>query len=619
MEFSTTAGGGESASAHQTPSPAHPRQQPLARRARSGQTNAQEGVPSRRISARMKIRRLKDSADGSAVMREAVRRHPDKIRVQLEYFWENYEIPATGGRLRTVSQNTLEKYEETMRMWLDELARQRIYPRNVTELSLKHIALTVRAWEANGMAYRSIDVRYCIMARVLYQWLQWSKGSKGGGRGQSAGASDEDGEGAFVPRLRRAPSIKELLANPDAVMRRSASLVDKTPEGRGIDLEAVFAKVRLECPLTELHLRLERVFGLRQTEALSLHPIESDRGHELALSRGTKGGRFRTVPIDTLEKRQLIEQAKAVADKGGSIGHRGLTLEQAQNRHAYVVRKFGLTKKRLGVTPHGLRHGYAVERYEKASGLSAPVKGLEGVSAALLKGDSSVQPRTQGPAVLDVQMIEQAQKADMDARRLVAEELGHSRIAITGAYTGTHSSMRRHQRNNLSKWIEALETDAQLGQVVQLHEAHARAHSRTLRICLLGDLADGREPVKGSGGLMLLDEVARDDGQREFLKLGTGLPIKGGGAKFEAKSTYAHERLRWHNMAGDLVGHLERILNMPIQLLHASAVEAMGAHQCVQLFFEQAGQGEGAAAVGMPDTALLTGLTGPESAAAAQV
>jgi hypothetical protein len=70
-----------------------------------------------------------------------------------------------------------------------------------------------------------------------------------------------------------------------------------------------------------------------------------------------------------------------------------------------------VTRKGLGITSHGLRHEYVHERYEEKLGVVAPVKG--------------------------------GGKPDMDAddanakKRMISEELGHSRPQIIGCYSGS--------------------------------------------------------------------------------------------------------------------------------------------------------------------------------------
>jgi integrase len=74
-----------------------------------------------------------------------------------------------------------------------------------------------------------------------------------------------------------------------------------------------------------------------------------------------------------------------------------------------LMTKLGVTRPALGVTPHGLRHGYAGDRYEAVTGVAAPVR-----------GGMAPDPAT-----------------DEHARLQVAEELGHARLQIASAYLGS--------------------------------------------------------------------------------------------------------------------------------------------------------------------------------------
>ena len=125
--------------------------------------------------------------------------------------------------------------------------------------------------------------------------------------------------------------------------------------------------------------------------------------------RGTKGGRKRYVPIDTDARLQAIKLAQdLVIGENDSISDPQLTLVQAIRHLRYVMERFGVTKKALGVVPHGLRHQYAADEYQQATGSPAPVNGGE---------------------ILD-------RAVDVAARRDIAERLGHGRPQIVNAYLG---------------------------------------------------------------------------------------------------------------------------------------------------------------------------------------
>lgn len=165
-------------------------------------------------------------------------------------------------------------------------------------------------------------------------------------------------------------------------------------------------------------LMLMAAFGLRFKEACMVRPhrdvverAAADRvvTPRLDTHRGTKGGRERSVPITSDTQRQAIEFAKAVAVKqDDSVSDPHLTLKQALRRARYVMERLGITKRDLGVVPHGLRHQYAAERYQELAGTAPPVAGGGEVEKAV----------------------------DENARQIVAAELGHGRRQITNVYLG---------------------------------------------------------------------------------------------------------------------------------------------------------------------------------------
>jgi integrase len=131
----------------------------------------------------------------------------------------------------------------------------------------------------------------------------------------------------------------------------------------------------------------------------------------LQVKKGTKGGRLRFTAVRTDAQRRTLERAGAFAAFPSShLGHPGLTLKQSLKRFENVVRKAGITKSQLGVTPHGLRHQFAADLFFDITGIDTPVCG----------GEVCVTP-------------------DMlrDARLQVARQLGHGRPQISAAYLGS--------------------------------------------------------------------------------------------------------------------------------------------------------------------------------------
>jgi integrase len=157
-------------------------------------------------------------------------------------------------------------------------------------------------------------------------------------------------------------------------------------------------------------VELAREFGLRSKEASLLDAraalAEALSKGVISVSEGTKGGREREVPITSQKQLDALSRAsEAQGSDRSMIPHdqswktwREGTLRDARE----IVR--GYTGEGL----HGLRSAYACERYEALTGSPAPVAGGEVPDRAL----------------------------DREARSIIAEELGHSRIDVTNEYMG---------------------------------------------------------------------------------------------------------------------------------------------------------------------------------------
>jgi hypothetical protein len=122
-----------------------------------------------------------------------------------------------------------------------------------------------------------------------------------------------------------------------------------------------------------------------------------------------KGGRGREIPIRTEEQRQWLDQAKAfLGDAELSLIPKGKNYIQHHYTYEKQAARAGLGRL------HGLRHAYAQRRYKELAGWEAPING--GLSYKELT-----------PARREI---------DKQARLVLTEELGHSRIQITVNYCG---------------------------------------------------------------------------------------------------------------------------------------------------------------------------------------
>ena len=215
--------------------------------------------------------------------------------------------------------------------------------------------------------------------------------------------------------------------DPELVTRHYVATKDKAWSAQALDPEALIRSVEAHDVWVGAQLRVARAFGLRVKEAVMLRPHEAEKRAvagepasageaNLEVYRGTKGGRLRLIPIDTPAKCLALETArKLVPSESGFLADPRRSLKQNLDRLYNVMKRFGITRRTLGITAHGLRHGYAGDRYEAIAGVPAPVRG-------------GTPPD---------------RETDRRSRLRVAEELGHGRPQILGAYVGARRTVVR--------------------------------------------------------------------------------------------------------------------------------------------------------------------------------
>lgn len=276
-------------------------------------------------------------------------------------------------------------------------------PRNLGE---RHIKAGITLWHKEGLAPATIQT-YLSFLRGFANWIG-------------------------KPGLVRQPHHYGL--HLDEYQRHEAAQRDKSWSAQGIDIDRLVGEICRFDPHVGAALRLVRALGLRRKEAIMFRPHrcvvpfeatglpshkrKADR--YVRIQAGSKGGRERFVALDTLERITAVDHARALVAAGdGHMGHPSHSLEQALRRFNYVLEKFGVTQKALGVTAHGLRHEALIDRFEAMSGHAAPVRGGDKLPPAI----------------------------DAPARQEVAELAGHCRKRASNAYLG---GVIRHQRKHAS-------------------------------------------------------------------------------------------------------------------------------------------------------------------------
>ncbi|MDH0568442.1 integrase domain-containing protein, partial [Pseudomonas oleovorans] len=218
---------------------------------------------------------------------------------------------------------------------------------DVRQLKGRHVEALAKHWLSKELSSSTLQNRLSTL-RTFSSWI---------------------GKEGMVERTER------YFPNHEAA-RTSINIQDKGWEANGVSVTQKIDDLRALDERVALQVELQHRFGLRVKEAVMLRPHLADKGGYLAVSIGTKGGRDRTVPIDTPERRELIDRAKTFADRRtASTADPGKSLKQALGHYSRIVAKAGLTKAQLGVTSHGLRHAFANERYAHYSGSRSPVEG----------------------------------------------------------------------------------------------------------------------------------------------------------------------------------------------------------------------------------------------------
>lgn len=273
----------------------------------------------------------------------------------------------------------------------------------------------------------------------------------------------KQGGGSIENKLTYLRALSEWISKPglvgtlgDYVDRETCNLVrtyvaqeDKSWDGNGIDAAAKITEIALTDPSVAIQLKLQAAFGLRVEESFLLRPAEAVRGNGmLSVTRGTKGGRNRVVPIE-LKLAVLEEAARAVNPYTGSTIPHGWTKKQWRDRYYDVLKKHRVTKAGIGVTSHGLRHQFLQQMYERLTGVAAPIKrGTERVG-------------------LD---------QHREAMQRVVEAAGHSRATKANAYLSTHNAQARKKNSTVTRDMAAAAIVEAKG--VKSHAAAALGISR---------------------------------------------------------------------------------------------------------------------------------------------
>lgn len=380
---------------------------------------------------KMRTRQLANgSGAGLRALDSAQRRHPQDPKKQLTVFMEDFVIRSGTGRPRPVSDRTRDAYSQTLMSVIDDLRADRMAIKNLGELGKTHVIRLVKLWVAREQSGVRIENKISVLRRFL----------------------TFIGKEKLIPKGQEFKDILNQQGLEIQNWRRVVTQVDKSWDAKDVDVNDVVSQVRQVCPYTAMQLEMQAAFGLRTTEALEIDPRGADYGDVLRVVHGTKGGRPRDVPFDDDQasrewQRDVLERAKLLAatNKKGILARPDFSLKSNRYHFYNTLRAFKITRKGLGVTSHGLRHGFASRRYNQISGMDTPVSGF-------------------GPR----ELTDEVMAADLHAQKEVSRSLGHHRPYATKAYIGSQKMMGKIRTDRVNQWIKLTEGNGEFKKTLEV-------------------------------------------------------------------------------------------------------------------------------------------------------
>lgn len=257
----------------------------------------------------------------------------------------------------------------------------------------RHIEALMKHWDEQGITVKVLHTRISYL-RSFARWI---------------------GKDGLVK------DVHDYLPDRDLV-RREAAKVNRAWRANGVEPKWVIEQAHVLDERLGVMVALQDAFALRMKEACEMRPAYClvENGQALEIYEGTKGGRLRRIPLDTEHKRAVFEWARNVAasGRGGRIRWPNLTWKQARRHYYYLLaEKLGVNQKEMGVSSHGLRHGYAQDKYQDLTGLPPPIAGV------------------------DLKQVDREKHREAGIH--VSRDLGHGRVQVTASYYGSHGHALR--------------------------------------------------------------------------------------------------------------------------------------------------------------------------------
>ena len=229
--------------------------------------------------------------------------------------------------------------------------------------------------------------------------------------------TDEVSTGTIKNRMSNLRWLADKIGKADMVKSNDVYEIEHRKYITNIDKSADVTVEQLEklSPYVRQSVELQKSFGLRREEATKFSPDYALGGYDPYTApvlrikpQWSKGGRYREIPITTDAQRDALMAALTLAGDGSLI--------PSNRSYKEHIGHFERETAAIGLgQTHGLRHLYAQNRYKELTGFDCPaVGGL-------------------------VRLTAEQKQIDIDARKIISQELGHNRLSVTGIYLGSWS------------------------------------------------------------------------------------------------------------------------------------------------------------------------------------
>lgn len=321
---------------------------------------------------------------------------PKSFQDNLQRIFNHHNGIRAGSQGGKCSSHTRYDRQLIIRMSMAQLWQLGYRLPDPTSLAGRHIEALMKHWDGQDITTKVLHTRISYL-RSFARWI-----------GKDGLVKDVHG---YLPD-------RELV-------RREAAKVNRAWRANGVEPERIIAMARELDERLGVMVAMQDAFALRMKESCEMRPAYCmvGSGQAIEIYEGTKGGRLRRIPLDTEHKRAVFEWARNVAasGRGGRIRWPNLTWKQARRHYYYLfAEKLGVNLKEMGVSSHGLRHGYAQDKYQDLTGLPPPIVGVD--------------PKRVDP------------DAHRDAGIQVSRDLGHGRVQVTASYYGSHGHALRKKK-----------------------------------------------------------------------------------------------------------------------------------------------------------------------------